>query len=125
MAIAVSAIVSPKASGNNSAASPSPNGPLFGIVSAGSGPWNVLWNNGSLVESIPAISLDEILPADSSVSDSFVGRRAKITSPTGQNNWGIGVCITAYKRDAVNTLLLQLGTGAYVEVAAASAEAVN
>ncbi len=127
MAIAVSSIVSPKVAGNNAGKALFPSsGPLFGIVAdgSGSGPWDVVWNNGAVVAGIVQLALDEITEADTVVLSGFVGRRVKINSPAGQNNWGLCVCLAAYKRNAVNTLLLQNSdTGAFLEAAATDCEA--
>lgn len=125
MAIAVSSIVAPKRSNGGLGIMIVPQGPVFGIVGGGSGPWDVLWNSGSLVESIPEIALDEILEAADAVQDAFVGRRVKVNTPSGQTNWGIGSCVSAYKRSGADVLLLQLPSGSFIEVFPSECSAVD
>lgn len=125
MALAAGSIVSPK---TNGLAVPV-NGPTFGIIESGSspgGPFIVLWQTGSRVADVAAATIDEILAADGSVSATYVGRRIKPTSPSGQTAWAYVVCIKAYKRNGSDTLLCQSAQGEYfVEVLAAQAEVVS
>lgn len=103
-----------------------PQGPLFGIVESGTGPFTVLWYNGSRVASIILTNLDEILVASGTVAADFVGRRVKINSPAGQNNWAYMVCVGAYSRNGADTLLLQNPTGEYfLEALAANCTALD
>lgn len=125
MAIAASSIVSPKRSGSNAGLLLAVAGPIFGIVESGAGPYVVLWNNGQRVEDVVAITLDEITEATVSVQNGFVGRRVKVTLPTGQTNFGIMTCVAAYKRSDVDILLLQADTGAFIEAVPTNCEAVN
>jgi hypothetical protein len=122
MAIAAGSIVAPKTSGIG--LNPS-TGPLFGIVQSGAGPFAVLWFNGVADASVVALALDEILVASGSTAATFVGRRVKVNSPAGQNNWAYMVCVGAYNRNGSDTLLLQNPTGEYfVEALSANCSAL-
>ena len=100
-------------------------GPLFGAVESGADPYTILWYNGERVASVAAITIDEILVATGSTAADFVGRRVKINSPAGQNNWAYMVCVGAYNRRGSDTLLLQNPTGEYfLEALAANCEAL-
>lgn len=125
MAIAATSIVSPKRSGLNAGVALALQGPLFGIVESGTGPFVVLWGNGQRVSSVDLGTIDEILEATTAIANGFVGRRVKQTVPTGQTNWGVMTCVAAYKRTNVDIILLQSSTGAFIEALASSCEAVD
>lgn len=104
--------------------------PMFGTVDAAG--LNVLWRNGVFSSAITSTSLDKITAPDTAVADAFVGKRVKVTNPTGYTNWGFMVCIDAYKRDyngagaPIQVLLLQSPTGEYfVEALSSNCEVVN
>lgn len=126
MAIAAGSIVAPKLNGSGGGAALNVRGPVFGCVESGAGPYIVLWNTGVRATDIAAATIDEILSADGSVEATYVGRRIRPTSPTGQTAWAYGVCIAAYKRNGSNTLLLQSPAGEYyIEILAAQADVVS
>lgn len=126
MAIAAGSIVAPKLNGSGGGAALNVRGPVFGCVESGSGPYIVLWNTGARVEAIAAATIDEILSADSVASSTYVGRRIKPTTPSGQTAWAYAVCVAAYKRAGVDTLLLQSPQGEYfLEIPASGAEVVS
>ncbi len=99
--------------------------PMFGTVAAAG--LNVLWRNGTLSLAVPSTALDKIEDADDDVANGFIGKRVKVTTPTGYSNWGLCVCIDAYKRDyndagaTIQVLLLQNASGEYFLEALASA----
>jgi len=128
MAITAGLKVSPKLV---SFSAPAVQGPMFGVVAAVSGTATVLWNDGDLVPSIPTTALDVI--SDQAVSaNQLVGRQVRVLSPTGQNNYGLGVCRAVYGRDTdgagspaiVALIQFPFPGGGYVEVAFANVEAV-
>lgn len=120
MAIAQNSIVSPKIA---PVVAPCAQGPIFGIVESASAPWTVLWNNGQRVAAIVDANLNEITEADSSVKDQFVGRLVKSTSPSGQTNFGQGICVACYKRGVDTYALVQNQAGGfYSEFPTASLE---
>jgi hypothetical protein len=121
MAIGPGSIVSPKVIGVVS----NVHGPVFGSVESGAGPYIVLWEGGVRATDISAVTVDEILSADGTVAATYVARRVKPTSPSGATAYGIGVCVRAYKRSATDYLLLQLGSGAFLEILASQAEVVS
>ena len=106
-------------------AAPSVQGPVFGVVDDAAG-LDVLWNNGTFAQGLaaPTTSLEKIGVADPTVAAALVGRRVQVTTPPGQNNWGLCVCISVYTRklgdNAARTIaLLQNPTGEYfIEVLA-------
>jgi hypothetical protein len=91
--------------------------PMFGVVTAAG--LNVLWKNGVLTTAIPSTALDKIEPPDDAVADGFIGKRVKVNDPSGYTNWGLCVCVDAYKRDyndanaPIQVLLLQSPNGEY------------
>jgi hypothetical protein len=104
--------------------------PMFGTVDAAG--LNVLWRNGTFSLAIAATALDKITDPDADVANDFIGKRVKVTSPTGYTNWGLLICIDAYKRDyngagaAIQVLLLQSPSGEYfVEALSSNCEVVN
>lgn len=104
--------------------------PMFGTVAAAG--LNVLWRDGTFALAIPSTALDKIEAPDASVANAFVGRRVKVTNPTGYSNWGFCVCIDAYKRDyndagaPISVLLLQNPSGEYyLEVLSSNCEVVS
>lgn len=125
MAIGINSIVAPNIA---IATAPVVQGPIFGISESAGAPFTVLWSNGNRVAGIPGTSLVEIAPADLATREAFVGRRVRVTTPSGQNNWGICVCVGAYKQGGAsggNTLLLQNPVGQYfIEVLPADCEVV-
>lgn len=129
MAIGIGSIVSPAV---NSVLSPSTNslgpvvqGPTFGVSESAASPFTILWDNGQRVAAIPTLSLDEITAADLTVREAFIGRRVTVNTPSGQNNWGICVCVSAYKRAGNSVLLLQNAQGEYfIEVLSSECTAV-
>ncbi len=104
--------------------------PMFGTVAAAG--LNVLWRDGTLSLSVPAVALDKITDPDADVANGFIGKRVKVTSPTGYTNYGLLICIDAYKRDydgagsAIQVLLLQSASGEYfVEALSSNCVVVN
>jgi hypothetical protein len=119
MAIGIGSIVSPKATLIGIQVV---QGILFGRVVSGADPFVVLWYpSGVDPETIPATALDEI--SITALSTSLVGQRVKVTSPDGQNIWGLAVCIAQYRRGDTlveYSLLQNIVGGAYLEVLTAS-----
>ena len=103
-----------------------PSGPIFGSADDGASPYaSVLWSSGVVSANVPVASCDVITEADASVSNQFVGRLVKSTTPEGQTNFGQGVCVACYKRGATTYALVQnQATGFYSEFNAASLVAV-
>lgn len=103
-----------------------PTGPIFGSTDDGASPYaSVLWSSGVVTANVPVAACDVITAADAAVSNGLVGRLVKSSTPTGQNNFGQGICVACYKR-GVNTYALiqnQL-TGFYSEALAADVSAV-
>ena len=104
--------------------------PMFGVVVAAG--LNVLWKNGTFSLAIASTALDKIYPPDTAIANDFIGKRVQVTDPTGYTNWGLCVCIDAYKRDyndagsPVDVLLLQSPSGEYfLEALATKCEVVN
>ncbi len=119
MAIGVASIVSPKTAGIGL----NVEGPLFGSVQSGAGPFVVLWFNGQN-NSVVAASLDEILSGSGTVAAALVGRQVKATSPAGQTNYGFCTCVANYLRNGTDTCLLRNPAGFFVEVPSAQVVAV-
>ncbi len=122
------------ASLNGTEYSPSVEGPVFGIAVSGSGPFVVQWRNGQADASVAAAALDDILAPDSDVQAALVGRRVQVTSPAGQTNWGLCVCLAVYKRDVGGAggaaikqyaLLQNITTYAFQEALAANCAVVS
>lgn len=104
--------------------------PMFGVVVAAG--LNVLWKDGTFALAIASTALDKIEAPDDAVADGFIGKRVKVTDPAGYTNWGLCVCVDAYKRDyndagnPVQVLLLQSPNGEYyIEALATNCEAVS
>jgi hypothetical protein len=119
MAIGVASIVSPKTAGVGL----NVDGPLFGSVQSGAGPFVVLWFNGQN-NSVVATSLDEILAGSGTIAAAIVGRQVKVTSPTGQTNYGLCVCVANYLRNGTDTALLRNPAGYFIEVPSSQVAAV-
>ncbi len=120
MAIGANSIVSPHTGGLGL----NVNGPLFGIVESGAGPYTVLWYTGERVASVVAGNIDEIVAGSGTVAAALVGRQVKSISPTGQDNWGLCICVANYMRNGTDTCLLRNPAGFFVEVPSAQVEAV-
>lgn len=105
-------------------------GPMFGVVDSGSDPWDVLWRDGRFAEGVAGTSLDKIGAAADATREALVGRRVKVTAPTGQNNWGLAVCVDCYTRQVngaggtVEMALLCNPAGYFAEVLASNCEAI-
>ncbi len=112
-------------------AAPNVLGPMFGVVEAVSGTATVLWNNGTRVASIATPTLD-VISLEATVANELVGRQVKSSDPTGQNNYGLGVCRAVYGRqtdgagsvEIVALIQFPFPGGGYVEVLASNVEAV-
>lgn len=120
MAIGVGSLVSVR----GLASAQSGKGPLFGISESAGTPFTITWETGERVASIPSGSLDEITAADATTQNTFVGRMCKPTSPTGQTNWGQGVCVSCYKRNTDTVALLKNTAGFFLEVLTSALEVV-
>lgn len=105
--------------------------PMFGVVVAAG--LNVLWKNGTFSLAIASTALDKITDPDTSVANAFIGKRVKVNDPEGYTNWGLCVCVDAYKRNyndaggagISQVLLLQSPNGEYyIEALATNCEAV-
>ncbi len=122
MAIAAGSTVALKLFGIAPAAAAA--GPLFGFVESGTGPFDVRWANGEFGDNILAIALDEILAASGTTAAELVGRQVKITSPAGQDIYGLCVCVDVFKRNGSDSALMRNPAGFFVEALAAQVEAV-
>lgn len=116
MAIGANSIVSPRTAGLGL----NVNGPLFGIVESGAGPFTVLWYNGERVASIVVTNLDEILASGGTQGADFVGRQVKVNNPVGQTNYGLFTCVASYNRNGSEVLLLKNNVALYFIEALAS-----
>ncbi len=125
MAIGIGSTVSPKLVVAINAQSG--KGPVFGVSESAATPFTITWEDGSRVASIPLTSLDEILVAETAVSEAQLGKLCKITDPAS-SNWGNGIAVACYKRvdptaGTVAYTLLRNAIGFFLEVPSADVEA--
>lgn len=116
MAIIVGSIVAVKI---NSAALASgsvcPQPPAFGVSESASTPFDVVWSaTGTRTTAVLLTSLDEITAADAQPL-ALVGTQV---TRAGYSPVASSVVVSAYKRNAVNVLLLKSQAGVYSEALA-------
>ena len=122
MALANGDIVSPHLAATN--VDPQPQPPKFGIVNDDGSGVDVLWEDGKLVSTIAANSLDKIEPKS---ADTWSGKRVMVdrTGGTGQASADYqGIVLSVHKRDQADAgsptgdlaLVKLISTGAYLEV---------
>ncbi len=114
--------ISPKLLGS---ISPS-EGALFGVTDDGASPYaSVIWSNGVVQSNVAVALCDVITAADAAVKNTLVGRQVKMSDPSGQTNFGGGICVSCYKRGADTYALVQNQmTGFFTEVLASVVQAV-
>jgi len=126
MAISVGSVVAVKnlSSGGVAGAGYAVQGPVFGVVNSGAGPFEVQWNCGGVPASgLVAGVLDEITNGDGTIAAALVGRRVKSSSPAGQTNWAQGLCVAVYKRSGSDYALVVTDQGTYLEPLASTVSA--